>query len=162
MGLIGSVSSIFAPIIAYALAHPVPVGIGLLAVGALLAFLARGLSRLVLAVGLVVTAVLAYREWQAAHSLIVTASVGALGVGASLAVSAVVRFLAVVLELAALAAGWYLLVYASLGTAYLATTPGLATWGLPAVASALLVDRLARRGRAVRAVPLRTPSSGTA
>ncbi len=153
--------SFVTPFVPLILAHALPIGAALLAAGVAIAFVGRAVGRFVLAVGVVVTAALAYREWLPSHDLLLAGGIVLAGLIISGLVAALVRWVAVLLEIGLFAGGWYLVVYATMGPTFLGTNVGLATWGIAAVIMAVLVDRTVRGRRLLRVAALPVVAAGT-
>ncbi|MEK6987215.1 MAG: hypothetical protein AABX97_03855 [Candidatus Thermoplasmatota archaeon] len=142
-------------VVSFALAHALLAGVGLLVAALVMRFLGRAAVRVVLAVGLLITAVLAWKEWQAGNGFLAVQTILVVGLLATGLVALVVRILSLVVALALFAAGWYLLVTAWMGSSFVSTNQGSAVWGIAAILSMLVTDRLiGRKHRLSRAALL--------
>lgn len=142
-------------VVSFALAHALLAGVGLLVAGLVMRFLGRAAVRAVLAVGLLVTVFLAWKEWQVGNGLLPVETILVVGLLATGLVALVVRALSLVVALALFTAGWYLLVYAWMGSSFVSTNQGSAVWGISAILSMLVTDRLiGRKHRLSRAALL--------
>ena len=131
-------------VVPYVLAHAQWAGPALLGAGVLVRRFGRALSRILLVAGVLVTAVLAYQEWQLAHSLLWSGGILLAGLGVFSLLAWAVRGISFLVAFGLFAAAWYLILYASMGPSFAATTVGSLTWAGAAILS-MVVSGLRRR-----------------
>jgi len=120
-------------IVPYVLAHAQWIGPALLAAGIALRLAGRALSRVLLAVGLLATAALAYREWQAMQSLLLAGGILLAGVVLFGLLAWTVRGISFLFAFVMLAAGWYLVLYGWMGPSLANSTTGSLAWAGAAI-----------------------------
>lgn len=125
-------------VVPYILAHAQWVGPALLAAGLAVRLAGRALGRVLLVAGLLATAALAYREWQAMHSLLLAG--GTLLAGAVLFgfLAWTVRGISFLFAFVLFAGAWYLILYGWVGASFVGTTEGALTWAGAAILSMIV------------------------
>lgn len=122
-------------IIPYVLAHAQWIGPALLGAGVIVRRFGKALSRILLMAGVLVTAALAYQEWQLAHSLLWSGGILLAGLGVFSLLAWTVRGISFLVAFGLFAAAWYLILYAAIGPSFVATTVGSLTWAGAAILS---------------------------
>lgn len=144
MSLVVEQAGLLVPLV---LAYAIPVGVGLLIAAVLVRLVGRALGFALFAAGALVAAYVGFQQWQATGDLLLVVTVLAAGIAASGFLAWVVRAVSFVVAIGLVAVAWYLLLYGSMGEAFLTTTTGYVTWGVAALLSAIAVLRLGGRPR---------------
>lgn len=134
-------------ILPWILAHALLVGLGLVVLGGLARLLGRALSFGILAAGLVVTASVAWGQWQAAHNLLAAGTLFLIGLAIAGLLAWLIRAVSFILALALFGGGWYLLLYSQMGAPFLTTSVGLGTWAALVILGMVLTEHVGRRIR---------------
>lgn len=142
-----------ASILAWMYAHALLVGVGLIVAGGLVRLLGRAFSYGVLAAGLLVTASVAWGQWQSAHSLLATGTVLLIGLAIAGLVAWVIRAVSFFAALALFGGGWYLLLFSQMGAAFLTTSVGLGTWVALVILGMVITEHVGRRIHHAAVVP---------
>lgn len=117
-----------AQIIDFALAQAKWLGLALLGAGIVVRLAGRAMGRTLLVLGLLGAAALAYAEWQAVHSLLVSGGILVAGVLVFGLLAYTVRGISFLFAFALLAAAFYLLVYGWAGPSFANSTTGSLVW----------------------------------
>ena len=115
-------------VIAFGLSEAKWIGLALLSAGVLIRVAGRAISHALFFGGVLAAAGVAYYEWQALHSLLVS---GGLVLGAVVVLGLlawVIRGLSFVVAFVLIAAAFYLLAYGWMGPSFANTTTGALTW----------------------------------
>jgi hypothetical protein len=144
-------------IVPYVLAHAQWVGPALLAAGIAIRLLGRAIGRALLLAGLLATAVLAYQEWNAVHSLALAGGILFGGIAVFGLLAWTIRGLSFLFSFVLLASAFFLVVYGWIGPSFAVSTTGSLTWAGATILTMIVTGF--SRGRAVR---LLTPGLGAA
>jgi len=115
-------------IVAFALAQSKWLGLALLGAGIAVRLAGRALGRALLVAGILAAAALAYQEWQAMHSLLVSGGILLAGAIVFGLLAWTVRGISFLFAFVLLAAAFYLLAYGWAGPSFANSTTGSLTW----------------------------------
>ena len=146
-------------IVPYILTHARWIGPALLGAGILVRVFGRAVARLVLAVGLLAAAGIAYQEYLTTHSLAIAAAIVLGAVVLFGILSWAIRGVTLLLAFALLAGAFYLMLYGWLGPWYASSTIGSLTWAGAAILTELVAGL---KTGWLRAVPTVAMAAGAA
>ncbi len=119
--------------VAFALAQAKWLGPALLVTGVAVRLIGRAIGRALLVAGILAAAGLAYMEWQALHSLLVSGGILLLGIAVFGLLAWTIRGLSFLFAFVLIAAAFYLLVYGWAGPSFADSTLGSLTWAGAAI-----------------------------
>jgi hypothetical protein len=144
-------------LVPYVLAHAQWVGPALLAAGIAVRLIGRAIGRALLLAGLLATAVLAYQEWNAVHSLALAGGILFGGIAVFGLLAWTVRGLSFLFAVVLVASAFFLLAYGWIGPSFAVSTTGALTWAGASILT--MIGTGLGRGRALRLI---TPGLGAA
>lgn len=144
-------------LVGLAFVHARWVGVVLLAAGVAVRMAGRALSRALLAAGILAAAGLAYQEWAALHSVLVSGGILLLGAAFFGVLAWTLRGLTFLVAFVLVAVAVYLLLFGWMGPSFVGTTFGSLTWG---GATILTMIATGSRGGVARRVPLAAIGAG--
>lgn len=146
-------------IFTYALVQAKWLGLALLGTGIAIRLAGRAIGRFLFAAGILAAAAVAYQEWQAMHSLLVSGGILLAGAVVFGLLAWTVRGISFLFAFVLLAAAFYLLVYGWVGPSFADTTAGSLTW---AGATILTMVLTGLRGGWVSRAPVAAAAAGPA
>jgi hypothetical protein len=145
--------------VGFALAQSKWLGAALLAAGIAVRLVGRAIGRALFAAGILAAAGLAYQEWQALHSLLLSGGILVLGLVVFGLLAWTVRGLSFLFAFVLIAAAFYLLVYGWSGPSFSGSTLGSLTWAGATIATMAVTGF---RGAILRRVPAAAIGAGLA